>query len=207
MREGGSDADTLAGSNDHDVLMGRDGDDQLQGRDGNDELYGGAGRDTLEGGKGDDVLVGGAGNDTLRGGDDADEIHGGSGNDTLLGGKGDDHLVGNAGADTFVLERDGGVDHIADLELGDRIDMADLLPKLTGSDDLGDYLRVVNDDGALTLEVDRSGDGDSWVKVATLDGVDAGEGHLVFDPATETINFSDTAGAPQWEIEPPEGSA
>ncbi|NWG93198.1 MAG: hypothetical protein HXY21_11950 [Parvularculaceae bacterium] len=104
--------DALAGN---DTVEGIEGDDSIFGNDGLDALFGGVGADTLDGGNDADNLDGGADNDSLVGGGGGDFIDGGTGNDTMVGG---------AGFDVFhVSPLLGGssIDHIADLEGGDRL--------------------------------------------------------------------------------------
>ncbi len=108
-------------------IFGTDGDDKgsnaLVGANKNDNSYGGAGDDELrenggadylEGNAGNDLLIGGDGNDTLVGGSGIDILEGGADNDTLIGGRGDDIMTGGEGEDTYVINSDGGHDHIVD---------------------------------------------------------------------------------------------
>ena len=85
--------------------------------DRNDWVNGTEADERADGGGGDDILLGAGGNDTLSGNDGNDRIDGGEGNDTLSGGDGND---------VFVMQRDGGVDLVLDLEAGDRVDIGAL---------------------------------------------------------------------------------
>lgn len=103
------------------------GNDTLNGNGGNDVFDGGTGIDTLHGGEGTDILYGENGHDILYGGNGVDRMVGGGGNDTLYGGAGDDRLSGSAGndrlyggagRDLFLFDKDDGIDHIVDFEVG-----------------------------------------------------------------------------------------
>ena len=72
-------------------------------------------------------MLGLGGNDQLDGRGGSDTINGGSGNDILIGGAGSDFLTGGSGADVFqgsMVDMNG--DHIADLSIGDSIQITDL---------------------------------------------------------------------------------
>ena len=129
---------------------------------------------TFYGGAGDDIIAGGDGNDLISGGD---------GDDVLAGGLGADTLIGGEGADSFVISELDAADLIADYDFGagDEIDLSGLFTVYSdgsageGQDDLGDFVRIVdNGDGAVdTLQVDVDGGGDDFVSVASLNA-DAG---------------------------------
>lgn len=129
---------------------------------------------TFYGGAGDDIIAGGDGNDLISGGD---------GDDILAGGLGTDTLIGGEGADSFVISELDAADLIADYDFGagDEIDLSGLFTVYSdgsageGQDDLGDFVRIVdNGDGAVdTLQVDVDGGGDDFVSVASLNA-DAG---------------------------------
>ncbi len=78
------------------------------------------------------------------------------GNDTFTGGAGNDQLTGGIGADSFIWQAGHtGNDVITDFNTaaGDRIDLSDLLPDLTGSN-ISDYLQI---DGASKLLISTTG--------------------------------------------------
>src|SRR5262245_30371229 len=81
--------------------------------------------DMLEGTDQDEILLGFDGNDALVGKEGTDDLLGGSDRDLLLGGPDKDLMVGGPGNDTFLIRHDTGVDTIADLQPGDRIDIRD----------------------------------------------------------------------------------
>src|SRR5215475_1755671 len=98
------------------LKFGTSGDDTLNGTDQGEIFFGFGGNDTVFAGGGNDHAFGGRGNDL---------IFGGNGNDHLFGGRGKDALVGGADNDTFLIRQGTGTDTIADLQLGDRIDIRD----------------------------------------------------------------------------------
>ncbi|HEX4884625.1 MAG TPA: calcium-binding protein [Casimicrobiaceae bacterium] len=153
---GGATTDRVHGGDGDDVLRGRAGDDLLEGNAGADLIVGGAGRDDIAGGSGDDELDGGAGSDRLRGDSGNDELSGGRGNDFLAGGRGDDVYAFEAGDGIDVVDDDGGVLRIAEVEVrgamqrdGERWRSADgtLAFELAGDDGDG-TLRVRYGEGA-----------------------------------------------------------
>jgi hypothetical protein len=117
--------DTLDGTDDGEVFFGFGGNDTIFGRGGKDVAFGGRGDDLIFGGNGKDHLFGRSGNDALVGEADKDHLLGGRGRDLLLGGPGKDVMVGGPGNDTFLIRKGTGVDIIADLQSGDRIDIRD----------------------------------------------------------------------------------
>jgi hypothetical protein len=154
---GGATTDRVHGGDGDDVLRGRAGDDLLEGNGGADLIAGGTGRDDIAGGQGDDELDGGAGSDRLRGDSGNDELSGGRGSDLLAGGRGDDVYAFETGDGIDVVDDDGGVVRIADVEVrgamqreGERWRSADgtLAFELAGE----------GDDGTLRV---RYGEGDS----------------------------------------------
>lgn len=185
-----------------DVVDGRRGKDVLKGGRGDDTLRGGPGSDELLGARGDDVLKGQAGNDLLRGGMGADLLVGGAGSDLLVGGSGDDELRGGPGADRLVggpgidvvrgsAEELAG-DFVRGFYAGDAIRFVDFASEIAV-----DFVR----DGTARLRFDASGDGaldgslivkggvglqdriefareqgDTTVRIATLDGLDPDNG-------------------------------
>lgn len=82
------------------VTLGDAGANVLTGTGARDNLGGGDNNDILIGGANDDLLIGGAGSDELR------------------GGAGTDYLIGGAGPDYFTAEAGGGIDIVADFEVG-----------------------------------------------------------------------------------------
>ncbi len=136
----------------------------------------------IVGTEGDDILVGGSGNDILIGGDGDDILIGGAGDDILKGGAGENTLTGGEGADTFVLEDIDVADIITDYDFdeGDVVDISALLDGAQGADvagNLENFVRVVVDDGEdeAGLEVDTAGGGDAFTRIATLQGIGAGD--------------------------------
>jgi len=165
---------TLFGAGGNDLLFGDDGDNTL-GFDtfpfvetGNDLLVGRGGNDTLRGGPGNDVLIGGAGNDTLTGGADSDIF--------------DYNALSDRGTTG---------DTITDFQTGtDDLDLHDLLvtfgiPGGTGNAFDGGYLQFIDDPGPGTntlVQVDSDGGGNSFVTLATVNGV-------LLDPITNAGDF------------------
>ncbi len=136
-RNGGTGADTLAGTAADDRIYGNAGNDTLTGGNGADFLSGGQGNDTLSGDGGNDYLLGGAGNDTMTGG---------AGDDYLTGDAGNDFLTGGTGADTFAFGQLGGKDTIDDFDTAlDRILLAN------GIDVTKSLVSDVDRDGAMDL--------------------------------------------------------
>jgi len=125
LKFGTSSDDTLNGTDQSEIFLGFGGNDTIFARGGNDLAFGGRGNDLMFGGNGNDHLFGGRGNDALVGEGGKDHLFGGSGRDLLLGGPGKDLLVGGADNDTFLIRQGTGVDIIADLQAGDRIDVRD----------------------------------------------------------------------------------
>jgi RTX calcium-binding nonapeptide repeat (4 copies) len=125
LKFGTSSDDTLNGTEQSEIFLGFGGNDTIFARGGNDHAFGGRGNDLIFGGNGNDHLFGGRGNDALVGEAGKDHLFGGSGRDLLLGGPGKDLLVGGADNDTFLIRHGTGVDTIADLQAGDRIDIRD----------------------------------------------------------------------------------
>jgi Tol biopolymer transport system component len=170
---GGAGNDELWDGIGTDTLWGGDGDDFIHGGNAADQLDGGAGNDELWGGEGHDLLEGGAGNDLLLGNRGLDTLKGGDGDDILDGGPTADVLEGGAGADTFrFTSLDGQLDRIADYQQGvDRLDLKPLMPNLTEGYRLQDYVRFTQTDEGTVISVDQSGDGDGFVDLALLAGV------------------------------------
>ncbi|MGZ0186563.1 MAG: calcium-binding protein [Alphaproteobacteria bacterium] len=144
---------------------------------GNDTITSGAGNDALPGLAGDDVIQGGAGNDQLLGGLGNDQLFGEAGDDTLSGEAGDDLLVGGVGDDILLPGSNTNVDRISPGEGNDTVNF-------TGAG-LGffvvDYEGItsgitanfVGDAGTVT----KTSGTDSFLNVATIDGIVGGGGH------------------------------
>ncbi|MEP1571697.1 DUF5801 repeats-in-toxin domain-containing protein [Roseibium album] len=111
---------------------------------------------------------------TIRGDDGDNVLVGTDGDDILIGGLGSDTLTGGAGADTFVLNSLAEADIITDYAFadGDRIDLGELLDGAFGPGaDVEEFVQAQKEaDGAITLKVDRDGDGTAhdWQDAATL---------------------------------------
>lgn len=112
----------------------------------------------------------------LHGNSGDNSLNGDRGDDTLEGHEGHDFLTGGMGADLFVYSAasfDGLDDTIADffVDQGDRVDIHDLL---SGFDPLtsllADFVQisVSGNDSVLSVDVDGSALGFTWVQVATL---------------------------------------
>jgi hypothetical protein len=163
-------ATTVDGNGGQDTLTGIE---NVRGSTlGADNITGDGSKNVLEGFGGDDLLAGGANDDTLVGGDDNDTLVGGAGADTLTGGLGNDLLDYDSIADAG--------DTATDFETGagnDAINIADILAGYGGDgsdlDDLG-FVELVGDAAATTIRVDANGNGDGYVDLVTLDGVDVG---------------------------------
>lgn len=108
-----------------------------------------------EGETGNDILVGGAGDDML---------YGEGGNDILVGGDGNDLLSGGFGSDTFYYDAlTTGVDTITAFETGaggDILHITDILIGYDSSDNIDDFLRLVDLSGG-DVEVQVNADGDA----------------------------------------------
>jgi hypothetical protein len=106
-------------------IFGTAGDDELHGTDRGDWIFGFRGGDLADGDRGNDKLFGGRGNDGLVGSKGNDHLFGGPDNDLIVGGPGHDKLVGGDDNDTFLFRKGMGIDIIAHLDDGDRIDVRD----------------------------------------------------------------------------------
>ena len=195
--------DVIHGDAGNDQLYGDAGADVIHGDSGNDTISGGTENDALYGDSGNDVISGDAGNDTLRGGEGNDQLFGGLGDDTLRGDAGTDTLTGGGGNDNFILSEDGSVDIVTDFQLGDKLDINDILPNSStiNSAQFQDYVQLVdNGNGGALLWVDADGSGSesSWEQVVQLDHIDLNTVNLYFDPTAQTIDFSQNAG--DWDI-------
>lgn len=152
---GGNGSDVLRGGGDDDSFMTDAGDDEIFGGSGFDTLHLGSTAGDVEGAYVDlsagfakhgdwgydtlssiEAVVGGVGNDEIHGSTKDNVIVGGAGDDILRGGAGSDTLTGGEGRDVFVLlgkdvaKLGGaslGTDVITDLQVGDVVDVSDLL--------------------------------------------------------------------------------
>ena len=120
---------------------------------------------------------------------------GGAGDDTLNGGIGNDILAGGLGADSFVFAETGTLNHDSIVNYsfvdGDTIDLSALLD---ANFDLGEpvagFVRAVQSNGNIVVEVDIDGGGDSFIDVATLTGYGTASPDLVrvtFEGADHTL--------------------
>ncbi len=188
---GGDDILTLGDGND--IADGEEGDDTIFAEDGDDLVRGGEGNDTIFLGDGDDRYGGIPEEDDFTAGDD--EVHGGEGNDELLDLDGVNFLYGDAGSDFIVAvdERDPANPPTPDQLFGgaddDQIfgDDGDTLQGDAGQDFFGiyhdtgyevvtltdfdpatEFLEIISDSGATTLEFEDAIDGSG--ALVTLDG-------------------------------------
>lgn len=113
---------------------------------------------------GNDILDGGAGNDIL---------YGEGGDDILVIGDGADRAYGGEGADVFALTLvDASVDKIHDFDAGegDVINISDVLDSYDAlSDDIADFVRLVQNGGDTELQISVDGNG-SFVAAALIVG-------------------------------------
>ncbi len=172
--------DKLVGDRRNNRLMGGAGNDTLDGGIGNDRLFGDAGNDKLSGGVGNDQLFGGSGDDLLEGGAGNDQLNGGVGDDILQGGQGRDMMAGGAGKDTFRYGslKEGG-DLIKDFNV--QQDLIDLRPifaqpnfaSATDPQQLKSLFKMerIGTSTRIMIDADGTGSGQTFVNVATLQGV------------------------------------
>ncbi|MBI1326388.1 MAG: type I secretion C-terminal target domain-containing protein [Alphaproteobacteria bacterium] len=194
---GTSGNDTLNGiDTDNNQMWGYAGNDTITGGvlDDDDEIYGGGGNDIIHGGYGSDYIEGGDGDDEIYDGHpnyfdyySSDTIYGGAGNDTLIAGEGDDILYGeggvdtmygNDGADTFVFVwnyNNGNKDFIQDFDLseGDILDLDQMIPYDSATDNIADYVKFVTGTYHTTVQVDHDGPGTfhSWINIVQLSNI------------------------------------
>ncbi|MEO1543005.1 MAG: DUF4114 domain-containing protein [Pseudomonadota bacterium] len=117
--------------------------------------------DTMKGDKRDNVLEGGNGNDVIRGLGGADTLTGGEGEDRFTW-RGKDVIDQKTGAHL-------GVDTITDWQIGDQIDLYEIV-KNQDFNDVQDVVRVTDGDKGATISVKL---GEAFVDVVTLEGVQA----------------------------------
>ena len=189
---GGQGADILYGGAGNNTINGNSGNDTIVAGGGNDTVAGGTGFDTfdfsgatsgitIDVSKGTVVgygtstfsgiegVIGTAFADNYTGSSAANTLLAGAGNDTIRGLGGADTLTGGAGNDTFVYTKKdvGGIDHITDFAVGDRLDLQDFLKSARFSA-IGDVVHVT-DSGEGSLVSVRSGAG--FVDLVVLDGI------------------------------------
>jgi Ca2+-binding RTX toxin-like protein len=180
---GGAGRNTINGNSGNDVIYAPGGDDTISGGSGFDTLdFSGATRGiTFDVSKhtaigfntasfsGIENIVGSSYSDNFKGSSAADEFHGGAGDDVIRGLGGADKLSGGAGNDTFVyLQKDaGGIDHITDFQVGDKLDLHDFL-KSAKYGSIGDVVHVTDGAQGSTVSVKTS---TGFVELAVLEGV------------------------------------
>ncbi|MDE1153692.1 MAG: type I secretion C-terminal target domain-containing protein [Micavibrio sp.] len=131
-------------------------------------VYGGAGKDVI-----DFSSNTSAAGHYLDGGSGADTLIGGLADDTMVGGAGANTMTGGAGADIFRFDHiNGTLDHVTDFSAaqGDRIDLHDVLHS-DAALNIADYvtLQTVGGNTIVSVDVDGTGTGHSFVQVAQLD--------------------------------------
>lgn len=123
---------------------------------------------------GNDILDGGAGNDIL---------YGEGGNDILVIGDGADQAYGGEGADIFAIRMiDSLVDKIHDFDAseGDVINISDVLESYDSlSDDIADFVRLVQSGSNTELQISASGDGHFVTAALIMGGTDANVATMV----------------------------
>jgi Ca2+-binding RTX toxin-like protein len=123
-----------------------------------------------------DTSLGTPGVVTLTGTDADDTLVGTAKADILIGALAHDTLTGGEGADTFMFAEAGAaqVDTVTDYSFaqGDKLDISALLDGHFGEGaNAADFIRLVNTDGNVTLQVDTDGAGANatWADVAVLE--------------------------------------
>ena len=195
---GGKDDDQLYGGTGQNTIEGDSGNDVIYAQGGDDTISGGTGFDTLDFSQSNrgiaidvskgtalgfntasftsiEKIVGSSFADDFKGSSGADMFVGGAGDDVVRGLGGADTLSGGAGNDTFVyMQKDaGGVDHITDFAMGDRLDLHDFLKSARYSS-IDDVVRVQDGAAGSTVSVKTS---TGFVDVVVLDGVHGTSGH------------------------------
>ena len=139
-------------------------DNRMEGSYGIDTINGGDGADLIVGGGGADVLNGDAGNDVIEGQIGADTINGGAGNDLIRYLLDDPDDLGTLGGDLIIGFEAGK----------DKIDLYDLFVdfEISVEDVIGSgFLELEVSNGDTLLRFDKDGGADSFVTLATLQGV------------------------------------
>jgi Ca2+-binding RTX toxin-like protein len=195
----------VIGSQYNDTLTGTDIKNYITGGDGADIIDGGAGFDYVyyNGGSGKGVTVnlaapgaqvsdGDAAGDKLinvegiDGSDFADRLIGNADANGLYGERGHDTLTGGGANDLFGFNTiaaseaaNGDFDLITDFEVGvgkDVIHIGNIIKDFDGSDDINDFLRLVQDSGQTKLQMDVDGEenGVNFVTLAVMQGISSG---------------------------------
>ena len=195
---GGKGDDQLYGGTGQNTIKGDSGNDVIYAQGGDDTISGGTGFDTLDFSQSNrgiaidvskgtalgfntasftsiEKIVGSSFADDFKGSSGADLFAGGAGDDVVRGLGGADTLSGGAGNDTFVyMQKDaGGVDHITDFAMGDRLDLHDFLKSAKYSS-IDDVVRVQDGAAGSTVSVKTS---TGFVDLVVLDGVHGTSGH------------------------------
>ncbi|QLH50800.1 MAG: cadherin-like domain-containing protein [Candidatus Accumulibacter cognatus] len=174
-----------------DTLYDTDLDDELNGFGGNDSLIGSLGNDTLNGGAGDDYFFDWAGTNTFDGGEGNDHFYLSTLFPPPLGWSGDQRVTGGAGSDDFRLSYYPFPDPlmgpppqvvITDFTVGiggDWLSVSDYSYDLAGYGNPFDpalgflAFSQVGPDAVLLFDYDGAAGPQSWVSIATLQGVTA----------------------------------
>ena len=174
--------DWISGGKGNDVIHGGSGNSTLSGNSGNDVFVAGGGNDKVVGGAGFDTIdfsnatgsvrvdlhshtSSGYGNDWISG---VEAVIGSGHDDIIWGDKKSNVLTGNGGNDTFGFHssdvKKGHADHITDFNVGDKLDLSEMLHGRSGSNSL----KVTDGLDGTTVSVKI---GTAFVDVVTLDGV------------------------------------
>ena len=157
------DVENVRGTPYDDIIIGSSGANDLRGRNGNDLIEGGGGDDTLRGEEGSDILVDGTGNNTFNLNESV------AAQDTV---RIDAGAFGAGDVADFVIGFDAGTTSTDDL-----LDLTLLLDGGFNPSSEADYIQAVDfGDGNAVINVDGDGvgTGQSFVTVATLQGVGLG---------------------------------
>ena len=198
-----------------DTLYGTDLDDELNGFGGNDTLSGSLGNDTLNGGTGDDYFFDWMGTNTFDGGEGNDYFYLWSGPLPPFSWSGDQRVTSGAGSDVFRLSYYPFPDPlmgpppqvvITDFTVGiggDWLSVSDYSYDLAGYGNPFDpalgflAFSQVGPDAVLLLDYDGAAGPQSWVSIATLQGVtatDLVEGKRS-PPCSVNVNFPEIYAA------------
>ena len=116
--------------------------------------------------------------DDLRGSAFSDKLTGDNLGNGFFGWFGNDTITGGGGRDMFEFNSDGeGVDTITDFTIGkdsqgDFLQIVDVLDKdVFDINHVNDFARMVQKVGNAEFQVDADGQGDDWVTIAVLQGV------------------------------------
>jgi len=194
----------VVGSDYNDKLTGTDIKNYMRGGDGADVIDGAGGFDYAEylgsdagvtvnlalagaqvsaGDAFGDVLINVEG---LDGSDFADRLIGNADANGLYGERGHDTLTGGASSDIFGFNTialseasNDDYDLITDFEVGsgkDILHIGNIIEGFSGSSDINDFLRIVQDGGQTKLQMDRDGEvgGVNFVTLAVMNGVSSG---------------------------------